>query len=44
MEYKKKEYLSYHLHMIRTNRFKEIKVRVIFRDNMKKEEITIRNI
>lgn len=44
MEYKKKEYLSYHLHMIRTNRFKEIKVRVIFRDNMKKEEITIRNL
>lgn len=44
MEYKKKEYLSYHLHMIKTNRFKEIKVRVIFRDNIKKEEITIRNL
>lgn len=43
MEYKKKEYLSHHLHMIKTKRFKEIKVRVIFRNKIKKEEITIRN-
>ncbi len=35
---------SYNLHMIKTDKFKTTKVRVIFQDEIKKEEITIRNV
>ena len=42
MEYKKKEYRSYHLHMIKTNKFKEISIRIAFREKLEKDKITIR--
>lgn len=44
MNYLKKELGSYKLHMIKTDKFKTIKVRICFRRKVKKEEITIRNI
>ena len=43
MEYRKKEYRSYHLHMIKTNKFKEISIRIAFREKLEKDKITIRN-
>ena len=43
MEYKKKEYNTYHLHMIKTNKFKEVSIRIAFREKLEKEKITIRN-
>ena len=44
MKYIKKDLGSYKLHMIKTNKFKTIEVRISFRNRIKKEEITIRNI
>lgn len=44
MEYIRKDLGSYKLHMIQTNKFKTIKVRVCFRRPIKKNEITMRNI
>ena len=43
MEYKKIENPSYNLHLIKTDKFKTILFKFVFRDEMKKEEITIRN-
>lgn len=43
MEYKKIDMTSFHLHMIKTDRFKTINFRVSLRDEIKKEEITLRN-
>ena len=43
MEYQKKELGSYNLHMIQTDKFKTITVRIVFRKPIIKEEITIRN-
>lgn len=43
MEYQKKEMGSYNLHMIKTDKFKTVTIRVVFRAPIKKEEITIRN-
>ena len=43
MEYKKKNMNSFNLHVIKTDRFKKINVSVIFRNKIKKEEITITN-
>ncbi len=43
MEYQQKSLGSYQLHMIKTDKFKTITVRVVFRAPIKKEEITIRN-
>lgn len=43
MEYQKKQLGSYNLHMIKTDKFKTITVRITFRKPIKKEEITIRN-
>lgn len=43
MEYKKIDKKSYNMHLIKTNRFKTITVRVILRDEIKKEEVTLRN-
>ncbi len=44
MEYIKRELGSYKLHMINTDKFKTIKVKVSFRRPIIKEEVTIRNI
>lgn len=44
MNYEKIDMGSYHLHVIKTNRFKTITVDVNFRRKIKKEEITIRNL
>lgn len=44
MQYIKKDLGSYKLHMIKTDKFKTIKVRVCFRRPIKKNEITLRNI
>ncbi len=44
MEYIVKNFGSYKLHMIKTNKFRTIKVRVSFRNQIKKDEITMRNI
>lgn len=44
MEYIKKDLGSYNLHVIKTNKFKTIMVRVVFQRPIKKDEITIRNV
>ena len=43
MEYRTEDFLSYKLHMIKTNKFKTINVKIVFSRPIKKEEITIRN-
>ena len=43
MEYIKKDLGSYGLHLIKTNKFKTITVRIAFRSPIVKEEITLRN-
>ncbi len=43
MDYKKIETGSYNLHLIHTNRFKTITIRICLKDEIKKEEITLRN-
>lgn len=43
MDYKKKEFLSYNLHMIKTNKFKTTNVELLFSRDIKKEDITITN-
>lgn len=44
MEYIKKDFGSYKLHLIKTDKFKSITVKVSFHRVIKKNEITIRNI
>lgn len=44
MEYIKKDLGAYNLHLINTNKFKSITVKVIFREPIIKEDITIRNV
>ena len=44
MEYKKLDLGTYKLHMIKTDKFKTIRVKVSFRRPIKKSEVTIRNI
>ncbi len=44
MKYSKKDLGSYKLHLIKTNKFKTITVRITFRSPIIKEEITIRNM
>ena len=44
MEYKKYDKTAYNLHLIKTNKFKTVNVRICFRDEIKKEDITIRNM
>jgi len=44
MEYNKIEKEGYNLHVIKTDRFKNVQVRFNFKRPIKKEEITIRNI
>lgn len=44
MEYIKKDLGSYNLHVIKTDKFKTIMVKVVFQRPIKKDEITIRNV
>lgn len=44
MEYKKIDMTSFNLHVIKTERFKTINFRVCLRDEIKKDEITLRNM
>lgn len=44
MEYVKKDLGSYNLHLIKTDQFKTITVRVAFHSPVVKEEITLRNV
>lgn len=44
MKYTRKDFGSYKLHLINTDKFKTVMIRVSFRSPIKKEEITIRNI
>lgn len=44
MEYKKLDLGSYKLHMLKTDKFKTIRVKVSFRRPIKKSEVTIRNV
>ena len=44
MEYKKLDKTSYNLHLIKTNCFKTLSIRICFRDEIKKDKITIRNM
>ncbi len=44
MEYTRKDLGSYNLHIIKTNKFKTINVRVVFHSPIVKEEITLRNV
>lgn len=44
MEYVKKDLGAYRLHLIKTDKFKTVTVRIAFRSPVVKEEITIRNV
>lgn len=44
MEYKKIDMTAFNLHLIKTDRFKTVNIRVCLRDEIKKEEITLRNM
>ena len=39
MEYKKYEYPTFNLYTVRTNRFKTVQMEIIFRDEVKKENL-----
>lgn len=43
MEYKEKDLKAYKLHMIKTNKFKTVMVKVYFREKIEKENVTIRS-
>ena len=44
MEYKKIDKVTYNLHLIKTDRFKTTNIRLCFRNQIKKDEITLRNM
>ena len=44
MEYKKINKTSYNIHLIKTDKFKTIDIRGCFRDEIRKEDITLRNM
>ena len=44
MQYIKKDLGSFNLHMIQTDKFKTITLRIVFHTPIKKEEITKRNV
>lgn len=44
MEYKKIDMTSFQLHVIKTDRFKTVNIRVCLRDKIRKDEITLRNM
>lgn len=43
MEYRVEDNLSYKIHMIKTDKFKTVNIKIIFSKEIKKEEITLRN-
>ena len=43
MEYRVEDNLSYKIHMIKTDKFKTVNVKIIFSKEIKKEKITLRN-
>ena len=43
MEYRVDDNLSYKIHMIKTDKFKTVNIKIIFSKEIKKEEITLRN-
>ncbi len=43
MKYYEEDFLSYKLHMIKTNKFKTVNVKIVFSSFVKKEQITIKN-
>lgn len=44
MQYTKKDLASYNLHLINTDKFKTITMKVVFSSPIKKDEITMRNV
>ncbi len=44
MEYKKIDMTSFNLHLIKTDRFKTVNIRICLRDDIQKDEITLRNM
>ena len=44
MEYFSKDLNSYKLHLIKTDKFKTVTIKILFRSPIVKEEITIRNV
>ena len=44
MKYTNKDMGSYNIHLIKTDKYKTITIRVMFKRKIKKEEITIRNV
>lgn len=44
MEYNKIDMTAFNLHVIRTERFKTVNIRVCLRDEIKKDEVTLRNM
>ena len=44
MKYTKKDLASYNLHLINTDKFKTITMKVVFSSPIKKDEITMRNV
>ena len=44
MNYEKRDLGSFKLHMIKTDKFKTLSVKVVFRRPIVKSEITIRNV
>lgn len=44
MEYRKIDKKSYNLHLIKNDCFKTLSIRICFRDEIKKEDITVRNM
>ncbi len=44
MQYIKKDLGSFGLHLIKTDKFKTITMRIVFHTPIKKEEITMRNV
>ena len=44
MKYTKKDLASYNLHLINTDKFKTITIKVVFSSPIKKDEITMRNV
>ena len=44
MEYKKIDMTAFNIHLITTDRFKTVNIRLCFRDDINKDEITLRNM
>ena len=42
MEYKKYEYPSFNIYTVKTNRFKTVQMEIIFKDDVKKDELLLK--